>query len=486
MATVMPSALGLLGAVPALELLDPRRPFWSMALLGVAVALFGILLGAPLRERYVVREPLAFPSAIATAEVMQTLHRSSDQAKRRLSALLVGVAVAAAVTWFRDGRPSVIPQNVWLPLTLAGAGAEALTLGVYMSPAVFSVGALVGVRTGLSLALGGVVAWGVLAPELVRAGSLRPEYSDLVSWLLWPGVALMAASSLTALATQWRTFSRVLFRSQNTGRGDRRAWLLPALAAAAVLFLLWLLFDVHPLLAALVLLGSTVLIFVCVRSAGETDIAPLAQLGQFAQLVVGLFAPGAALGNVASASIVAGSGASSAAAVSGFKAGKLVGAAPGPQRYAQFIGALGGTLVALPAYALMRTAHGLGTETLPVPGAVTWKALGEVAARGAAAFPPSATVACAVAAGLGVALTLLEPTRLGRFLPGPVALALGFIVPASMSFAVAIGACGFWFVLRRDPSPEKDALLSAGAAGGIAGESLLGFAIALLMTLGAF
>ena len=82
-AAVMPATIGLLGALPALELAGHRYLDLGAGAWGAALALFGILLAAPLRERYVVTEPLPFPSGIATAEVMQAIHASSDDARLR-------------------------------------------------------------------------------------------------------------------------------------------------------------------------------------------------------------------------------------------------------------------------------------------------------------------------------------------------------------------------------------------------------------------
>ena len=53
-------------------------------------------------------------------------------------------------------------------------------------------------------------------------------------------------------------------------------------------------FGVHPLLGAISVLVSLVLIDVCVRTAGETDIAPLGALGQLVQLLLGCSRPAGA------------------------------------------------------------------------------------------------------------------------------------------------------------------------------------------------
>ena len=484
-AAVIPATIGLLGALPALELLGHRYPAWALAAWGLALAAFGIFLAVPLRRRFVVEEPLPFPSGIATAEVMRAIHASSEDARVRTRMLLLAAAVALALTWFRDGRPAIIPGVIWLPVALAGASAQAFTLGLAVSPALLGAGVLVGLRAGLSLLVGAVVAWGLLGPALVRGQVAQADYTSLVSWLLWPGVALMVPAGLIGLASRWRAFARLgagLRNLRPPGAPSGNGVAL-ALSGLAVVLLAWWLFGVHPVLGAISVLLSVALIEVCVRTAGETDIAPLTAIGQLAQLLLGLLAPGRAAVNVACAQVPAGAGAQAAITVNVLKAGHLLGAPPGDQLRAQMLGAVVGVLIALPAYQLIKSAFGIGTEFLPAPGALGWKALAQVAETGTAALPRWAGLACAVAAAVGILLGLLERTRAARFTPSPVALAAAFLIPATTSVTIALGAVVWLLLSRRDPARAERFAASA-AAGGIAGESLMVFAIGVLTAIG--
>jgi OPT family oligopeptide transporter len=485
-AAIMPGVLGLLGALPALELLDHHYATWAVGLWGIALALFGIFLAVPLRRRFVVSEPLPFPSAIATAEVIRAIHSSSDEARARTRTLLASAAVAMAFTWLRDGRPALFPTTIWIPAHVAGVAAESLTLGIAASPMLVSVGMLAGARSGLSLLGGSVLAWGVIAPALVRAGVARAEYTSLVSWLLWPGVAMMVASGLVGLVGQWRSFAKALSHVKELRSSPRDAvgWAPIFVLGAAVVLLTWVVFGVHPVAGALVVTVSVVLIDVCVRTAGETDIAPLGSIGQLVQLVLGVIAPGPAPVNVACASLAAGAGGQSSLTVNVLKAGHVLGAPLRGQLRAQVIGVFAGAIVALPAYTFIKSAHGIGNATFPVPAALGWKALADLAAKGTTTLPPWAAAACAFGAAVGVVLTLLERSpRVARFVPSPVALAAAFLVPASTGAAIGLGALVVIALQRRNPS-LAERLTSSGAAGGIAGESLMGFVVAALIALG--
>ena len=476
---IMPPALGLLGALPALELLGHRYPAWAIGVWGLALALFGVLVAVPLRHRYVIAEPLPFPSAIATAEVIRAVHASSDQARKHTRILVVAALIAMAVTWFRDGRPSVIPAAFFLPLSLGGTTAAAFTLGLAASPLLIGAGVLVGPRNGFSMLAGAILAWAVLAPRLVGAGIATADYSSLVSWLLWPAVTMMVTSGLVGLLRRWRSFARAVTDLGQFGTQPRRFWAGLAITGAAVVLLSWLVFHVHPLLGLATLVASLVLIDVCVRTAGETDIAPLGAIGQLVQLVLGLVAPGPAPVNVACASLPAGAGAQAALTVNVLKAGHVLGASPAAQLRVQALGALVGVLVALPAYALFTSVHKLGGSVLPAPGALGWKALAALAETGTAALPAWAGPACALAALVALTLTLIEGTRAARFAPSPIALAVAFLVPATTGITIALGALILVIVRRRSSAAEPSA--SSLAAGAIAGEALLSLVIAILM-----
>ena len=83
-----------------------------------------------------------------------------------------------------------------------------------------------------------------------------------------------------------------------------------------------------------------------------------------------------------------------------------------------------------------------------------------------------------LAAAAGVVLALLERPGPARFLPSPIALAVAFLVPATTSATIALGALILVVARRRSAAAETAA--SPLAAGAIAGEALLSLIIAIL------
>jgi uncharacterized oligopeptide transporter (OPT) family protein len=84
---------------------------------------------------------------------------------------------------------------------------------------------------------------------------------------------------------------------------------------------------------------------------------------------------------------------------------------------------------------------------------------------------------------LGITLTLLGRTRWQRFLPSPTAMGIAVLMPASLTTTIFLGASAAALVQKRWPQ-INDTALSSVAAGGIAGESLMGVVIAILIACG--
>jgi len=491
-AAVMSMVVGVAGPIAALSLTGHTYPAWALSLWGLALGVLGILVAALLRERLIVAEALPFPTGTATSEVITAMARGDSTAVRRARGLMLAALAAAAITWFRDGPGAWIPQALLMPGTIFGLSAAGLSLGVSVSPLMLATGLLIGLRAAASMLVGSLFAWAVIAPHLVRTGIVADaEYGTLVNWLMWPGAALVLSSSVTSLALGWRplwrgmrdlgTLSRGRATHERRLGGTARAGM--ALALVAIVTVVALAAYVFGLglatpLAALVL--AFALASVCARSAGETDIAPIGSMGGLTQIVFG----GAGhVTSLVSGSIAAGTAGQAASTLWAFKSGQRLGASVKHQVLAQLIGALVGALVVVPTYAVIVRAYGLGTEAMPAPGALSWKATAEAVQGGFAALPSHAPSAALAAFGVGCLLTLLAETRAVRFLPSPVALGIAFLMPPSVSATMFLGAVLLAALMRRFRALIEE-YVSSVAGGAIAGESLLAVILAALIATG--
>lgn len=473
-------ACGLSGMVPALALGGGAAPAWALVAWGGALATIGILAAAWVRAQLLDAEKLPFPTGIATAELIRTLHADGAAAAARTRSLAGAFGVGALLTWFRDGKPAWLPQALLLPGRVGGASAAALSLGLAMSPMMAGVGALIGPHLGASVLFAAVVGWGVVAPSLVAHHVVAaPDYAVLIGWLLWPAVALMVASAVTALALDARRLRGSLRRQ---GGVSARLIAVAAAAAAIVVVVGWRALHIAPLwsLAALVL--GVFLANVSTRAAGETDVNPIGTMGQLMQLGCGSACRDAAT-NLGVGGVVIGVGTPMTTSIWSYKAGALLGATPRRQLLAQLAGAAVGAVVGVAAYAVVVRALGLGSSLLPAPGALAMKAVADGVTKGAAALPPYAGLATAVAAALGVVLTLLGRLRATRLVPSPMAMGIGLLVPVAFSAAIFVGAVAAGlFQWRRPAAAERH--LQPLAAGAIAGEAVTGVVVAALHVAG--
>jgi uncharacterized oligopeptide transporter (OPT) family protein len=270
----------------------------------------------------------------------------------------------------------------------------------------------------------------------------------------------------------------------DAGRADRRRLLLlVGLSAAAVLWLGWKGFGLHPVAGALALALSLPLASVCARAAGRTDFSPAGDMGQLAQAVVGTLTAAAPAATVAAGAVVSGQAAQTGVSLWSLRAGSRLGASPRRQARAMLLGVVVGSLAAVPVYLLLARAYGIGTAAFPAPVAARFQALAEVLAGGASAMPEGAGPVAAAAFVLGALLEAGGRTRMARWLPSAGAMGVGVIAPAHYAFAICLGALLAAAWRRARPGPAGVHVAPAGA-GLIAGESVMGLLVALLVTAG--
>jgi uncharacterized oligopeptide transporter (OPT) family protein len=478
-AATMPATMGFLGAFPALAMMGKHHPSWVLLLWGGSLGLLGIVFALALRSRFLADASMPFPDAIATSEVIRVMHRSGAKAVTKARALVAASFASGLVAWFRDAKPSIVPAASFFPLTLRGVPAARLSLGIVYSPLLFSIGTLVGPRTGLGLFVGGVVAWGVVAPSLV-ASAVVADAGALRGWLVWPGASLMIAAVLTSLARDWRLLARSARDVRAVGGSfERRSLVAPAVLAAVLALLgAWAL-DVNALLVLAALALSLVSAVVVARSIGETAFMPLGSIGRLTQLVFAALARTPAV-SIVTASVPAGSAGQTGQTLETLKAGRILGASSQNQVIAQLVGALVGAPCAVLAYDMLTRAYEIGGAELPAPTASPWKIVAELIGQGTAGVPAGAGTASLVAAAFGVALTLLERTRSLRSLPSPLGMGLAFVLGGAPSFTIAAGALAH-ALLRRARPAWTDEYAAPIAAGGLVGEALVGVVVATLL-----
>jgi len=498
---------GNMAAFGALLMVTAVRPdtlpmvFWFGS-----IAAMGVFAAIPIKRQLINKEALAFPTGTATAETIKTIHGTAGgvEGTRQSKALGYAALFAAALTWMRDAKASWMPFNVPgavpIPWSIAGRKAAEWTLALKMEVVLIGAGALMSFRTAWSVLLGGVMTYAVLAPALVENGLVKTvTYKAIVGWTVWPGASILVASGLTSFALDWRSVARAftgMAKAFGIGRGGEEhpieavecpGWWFPAgfiaLSPVVVALMAWL-FQI-PLWAGIIAVPlAMVMGFVAARVTGETDVTPTKALGPVTQLLYGVITPGNMSGNIMSANVTGGIGLHAADLLTTLKTGWLLGGNPRVQFWAQLVGVAAGAAVVVPAFnILIPDPTVLGTDAWPAPSCLVWAGVSEAFSHGIGALDPAAKSGIAIGLALGVTLALLEkfaPPRLKSWVPSPSGLGIAMVVPGSNALAMFTGGL-VAEILRRKRPVFADRYVVPVSSGLIAGESLMGVAVALLI-----
>jgi OPT family oligopeptide transporter len=517
-----------------------QRCLWLIPWL-VCISWMGVFLAVPAKRQMINVEQLPFPTGMAAATTMRALHTKGDAASRQARALGITALVGGLITWMRDaefaflkltgfaGAPDWSPVKSWVtpawgwwqqhlpwlgwPKIEAVWGTSWIKLGQYKDKPLtlnqvtmsiegsllfLAVGAIISFRQAWSMLLGAVVNYVVLAPHFLREGVIEaPGFRRISSWSLWIGVPMMVTSGLLLFFLNWPTVVRAFgtiaaFLKRRSGGADPMdrievpgTWFLGGFAVLGpvVVLLGHSLFHITWWMGAIAVLASFLLVLVAARATGETDVTPVGPLSKITQLTFGAIKPGDIPVNLMTANITAGSTCAAGDLLTDLKSGYLLGANPRQQFFAQFFGVLVGGLVVVPIYfVLIPSPDLLGTERWPAPAALVWRGVAELLAKGVGALHPTARWGLAIGATLGIVLPLLEMKfpRAKKFIPSATGLGLAFTFNGFNSISFFLGASiAMWFRKIRPQLAERYTIpVSSGI---IAGESLMGVMIALLL-----
>lgn len=491
---------GNMAAFGALLMVTTVRPdTFSMIAWFALIAALGVFAAIPIKRQLINQEGLAYPTGTATAETIASIHSAAAGGGASKSKWLAGSAAFAAVlTWFRDAW-HVIPATIPIPLQLSGHKLAEWTLSLKAEVVLIGGGALMSFKTGWSLLLGGLLTYGVLGPSLVERGIVTAvSYKAIVAWTLWPGAAILVASGLTSFAIDYKSIARSFTGLTRIFGGGKKSdegistlecpeWWFPAgfaVLSPFVVFLMVWLFQI-PIWAALIAIPLAVVMgFVAARVTGETDVTPTKALGPVTQMLYGVMTPGNLSGNIMSANVTGGIGLHAADLLTTLKTGWLLGAKPRHQLYAQLFGVVAGAIVIVPAFNLIIPDPSLlGGEVWPAPSCVVWAGVSKAFSDGIGALHETSRTAIVVGLVLGVALALLErfaPKRLRPAIPSPSGLGIAMVIPGSNCIAMFLGAALAEWLRRKKPALAEKTVVPV-ASGLIAGESLMGILIAILI-----
>lgn len=507
---------GLVAPIPALAMLTGEQLPWSMLSVWVfSVSLIGIVVAIGLRQQMLLRDQLPFPAGVATAETVKEIYGKGGEAFARVKVLLTAAGIAGLLKGINEAIVTIPKFSVeWaMPVKgmLKGAGLSKISLsnlGFVLDPSLLMIGfgTIIGMRAGLSLLIGAILAWGIIGPWVLIEGWIPTEqlhatgywFGPMVEWLLWPGVTMMVMASLTSFVCSWRgIISQNLEKRMNTTIPSfqqnlsevSRRWFLSGLGASLVFAVLTqvIFFHISWVLAVFAVLLTFVLAIVAARVSGETGITPIGAMGKVTQLTFGLLNPGNVTSNLMAGNVTGGAAGQCADLLHDLKTGLLIGASPRFQALAQVFGVLTGSLVGSAVYLVLipDPQTMLLTVEWPAPAVATWKAVAEVFQQGIESIPPGSLMAMLIAGFVGVGMVLLTESlspHISKWFPSASTMGLAFVIPAWNSLSLFLGALLGAFLMNYAKT-WSERFLMALAAGLVAGESLAGVTSILLTIL---
>jgi uncharacterized oligopeptide transporter (OPT) family protein len=511
-----------------------HQPWYIVAPFTLLTAALGVFLAIPMKRQMINQEQLRFPSGIAAAETLRSLYSKGAEAVTKAYALLIALAAGGLVGLLRTygtlveqlrntGRPQLwleklnrilfLPESLNFPAWVNPLPQGRQMLGLWFEPSVLLIGAgmITGLRVSLSMLLGSVLLYFVVAPPLVamdaaHAGvtgyvasfAIRPDGTfNPTRWALWGGTAIMVFSSLTNVALQWKTMARafILFqkkeRTTHTGTMDAIevpvSWLIAGLVPITIglIIVQHLAFHISIALGLVAVALSFVVSLVCCRATGETDTTPIGAMGKLTQLLYAVLpgAKGVASINLMAAGVTASAGGAAADLLTDLKSGYILGANPRKQFLAQFIGVLFGTLAIVPAWYLM-VPDKAALEAFNPPATNMWKAVADLLTQGIHMLPPSAVWAIVIGAIAGVVLPVAATLfpKAQPWIPSAMGLGLSWVITFDNCLSFAIGAVlvAVWNKLSKK---QSDLFAIPIASGFIAGEALIAALIAIGCTI---
>lgn len=515
-------AAGVIFTIPALVLLNYWQTFdylWVTMIAGLG-GLLGVLFTIPLRRSLIVERPLAFPEGKATAEVLKVGDAPSTGIQYLAYAALTGAAVKFAESGLK------IWSGTAQAATYVGERGIAY-VGTNLSPALLSVGYIVGLNIAVLVFAGGAISWYIAIPlysaffldgdpMLAQRLAEGTNATDL-AYEIWNakvrflGVGAMLIGGIWALVSMRGSLLSGVKSglAQYSGDGGATAIAhteqdtpMKFVLTGVALFIVPI-FFLYQAIVGMVGVSLTMTVIMVVAGFLFSSVAaymaglvgssnnPISGITiatiLFASLILfGMLGGEAA--NGPAAAIMIGAVVCCAAAIAGdnmqdLKAGYIVGATPWKQQVMQGVGVTSSVLVMAPILTLLLEAYGIGARTPEQPNAL---------------LAPQATLMASVAEGvfggdlpwtwvflgvaIGVAIIVIDQVLAARgasFRAPVLAVAVGIYLPLELSVPIFAGGLISHFAHRAGGGQASLRHGMLVAAGLITGEALVGILMAI-------
>jgi putative OPT family oligopeptide transporter len=511
-------AAGVIFTLPALILLGTwaRFSYVETTLIAGFGGVLGVLFTIPLRRALIIDQPLQFPEGVATAEVLKVGAEGGGGVGVLVLTALVGAVIKVGATGLKIWAESV-QWGTWITGGQATAATKTAAatkagapfyIGLNASPALLSVGYIVGFNVAAVIMAGAVLDRWIAVPLFQMFGDPTSIVTDSATHAtladaLAANSALDAADNIHGLCTRYLGVGGMLvggmwslfklrksllggvtagldaYRKRRSGaeevpRTERDMpmnWILIAIAASIIpLFFIFNSFThsilISAVMAVLMVIAGFLFSAVASYMAGLVGSSnnPVSGITISTILVSALLLLGMGLKSPAGpvAAILIGGVVCCAAAIGGdnlqdLKCGQLVGSTPWKQQVMQILGVVVAALAMAPVLNLLNDAYHIGSKGLPAPQA---NLMGTVAKGVFDGGLPWTIIAIGAAiAAVIIAIDSILEARKSTIRVPVMAFAVGVYLPFDLNFSIFLGGVVAWLVARAldrmKPTPKR-------------------------------
>ncbi len=505
-------AAGVIFTIPALVLLGYWNSFDYVEVAKIAAigGVIGVLFTVPLRRALIVTAKLKYPEGVATAEVL----RAGDKAKKGGADDGSGGLKTIGIASLIGGGMKVCQQGfaMW-HAELVGAvsfGKTIFGIGTDLSPALISVGYIVGRNIGILVVAGGLISWAVAIPIYSAMVGFEGDTLD-AAWNIWNskirylGVGAMVVGGVWSLIKLFKPLVQGIKASLSSVKNHSKDGYTPleerdlpinyvGIALVALLVPVFLLYmeiigsiGIAALLAVVMMVFGFLFSAVAAYMAGVVGSSnnpisgvTIATILFASLLLLAILGTGSGVG--AASAIMVGAVVCCAAAIGGdnlqdLKAGHIVGATPWKQQVMQIVGTVSAAVVLGLVLDILHTAYTIGSPTLSAPQATLMKSVADGVFTGN--LPWSFVYIGGLIAIVLILIDLRQEEMGSDFRVPVLAVAVGIYLPITLTVPIFLGGMISHFGKKAggsEASQKRGLLMSSGL---ITGEALMGILVAV-------
>ena len=507
-------AAGVIFTIPALVLLGYWESFNYLEVAKIAAigGVIGVLFTVPLRRALIINAKLKYPEGVATAEVLQAGENARKGTKATDGGLkLIGITglFGALIKLFQSGF-GLWSSDIAAANVISAKKGAIFGIGSDLSPALISVGYIVGRNIGILVVGGGLISWAVAIPIYSAIYGFEGEPLS-AAWEIWDskirylGVGAMVVGGIWSLVKLFKPLIEGIKASLNALKNrDSGSDIakeendipinyvgIALLVLIIPVFMLYL--NIVSSVGIAALLSIVMMVFGFLFSAVAAYMAgvvgssnnpvsgvTIATILFASLLLLALLGTGSGVG--AASAVMVGAVVCCAAAIGGdnlqdLKAGNILGATPYKQQIMQIIGTVSSAVVLGLVLDILHTAYTIGSPTLSAPQATLMKSVSDGVFTGNL---PWNFVFIGGIIAIVLILIDLRQEKIGSDFRVPVlAVAVGIYLPITLTVPIFIGGMINHLGKKAGGSAksEKNGLLMS--SGFITGEALCGIGIAV-------